>query len=80
MDPLIGQIQLFPYPFAPAGWAFCDGQLLEIGQHRGLYALIGTLYGGDGARTFALPDLKGKEPSPDTHYCISLVGIFPNHG
>ena len=80
MDPFIGQIQLLPYNFAPQGWTFCEGQLLPISQSQALFALIGTLYGGDGVQTFALPNLKGKEPAPEMHYCIALVGIFPSRG
>ena len=62
MEPFIGQIQLFPYNFAPRGWAFCDGQLLPISQNTALFSLIGTFYGGDGRTTFALPDLRGRVP------------------
>lgn len=78
MEPFIGQILLLPYNFAPAGWAFCEGQLLSISQNTALFALIGTLYGGNGTQNFALPNLKGKEPDPNTHYCIALQGIFPS--
>ena len=58
--PYIGEIKLVPYNFAPRGWAFCDGQLLQISQHDALFALLGTIYGGDGRTTFALPDLRGR--------------------
>jgi microcystin-dependent protein len=77
-EPFLGQIQLFPYNFAPSNWAFCDGQLLQIRQNTPLFALLGTTYGGDGVTTFALPNLTGKEPVPGTHYCIALAGIFPS--
>ena len=77
-EQLIGQIQLFPYDFAPTDWAFCEGQLLPIMQNQLLFSLIGTRYGGDGMSTFALPNLKGKEPGPDMHYCIALQGIYPS--
>ncbi len=60
MDPFIAQIMLFGGNFAPRGWAFCDGQLLAISQNTALFSLIGTLYGGDGRTTFALPDLRGR--------------------
>ena len=59
-DPFIGEIRLFPYTFAPRGWALCHGQMLSISQNTALFALIGTIYGGDGRTTFALPDLRGR--------------------
>lgn len=61
-EPFIGQIQAFGFNFAPRGWALCDGQLLPISQNTALFALIGTIYGGDGRTTFALPDLRGRAP------------------
>ncbi len=61
-DPFIGEIKIVPYNFAPRGWAFCDGQLLAIGQNQALFSLLGTTYGGDGRTTFALPDLRGRFP------------------
>lgn len=60
--PYIGEIRMFGGNFAPAGWAFCDGQLLPISEYDALFALIGTTYGGDGQSTFALPDLRGRLP------------------
>lgn len=60
MDPYLGEIRLFAGSFAPAGWAACDGQLLPINGNEALYALLGVRYGGDGASTFALPDLRGR--------------------
>ena len=80
MESFLGQIQLFPYNFAPANWAFCEGQELAINQNNALFALLGTTYGGNGTSTFALPNLKGKEPAPYMHYCIALQGIFPSRG
>ncbi|OUC16478.1 MAG: hypothetical protein B0A82_01570 [Alkalinema sp. CACIAM 70d] len=59
-EPLIGEIRLFGGNFSPSGWAFCHGQLLEIRQHRTLFAVIGAIYGGDGQTTFALPDLRSR--------------------
>ncbi|MFF3026489.1 phage tail protein [Microbacterium sp. NPDC057944] len=56
----VGEIRLFAGNFAPAGWAFCNGQLVSIAENETLYALIGTTYGGDGQTTFALPDLQGR--------------------
>jgi len=61
-EPLLGSIMLFAGTFAPRGWAFCNGQLLPISQNSALFAIIGTLYGGDGRTTFALPDLRGRVP------------------
>jgi microcystin-dependent protein len=60
--PFIGNIILFGGIFAPVGWLFCDGSLLQISQYDTLYNLIGTTYGGDGQNTFALPDLRGRIP------------------
>ena len=61
-QPYIGEIRMFAGNFAPAGWAFCDGQLLPISENDTLFNLIGTTYGGDGQSTFALPDLRGRLP------------------
>lgn len=58
-DPFVAEIRIFPFNFAPKGWAFCNGQLLPISQNTALFALLGTTYGGDGKSTFALPDLQG---------------------
>ena len=60
--PFIGEITMFVGDFAPRGWQFCNGQLLEISQNSALFSLIGNTYGGDGQRTFALPDLRGRGP------------------
>ena len=59
-DPFIGEISLFGGNFAPRNWAFCSGQLLSISQNTALFALIGTIYGGDGRTNFALPDLRSR--------------------
>ncbi|MHA4739928.1 phage tail protein [Dyadobacter sp. MSC1_007] len=61
-QPFIGEIRMFAGSFAPAGWAFCDGQLLPISENDTLFTLIGTTYGGDGQETFQLPDLRGRLP------------------
>jgi microcystin-dependent protein len=61
-QPFVGEIRMFAGNFAPAGWAFCDGQLLAIAENDVLFNLIGTTYGGDGQETFALPDLRGRLP------------------
>jgi microcystin-dependent protein len=62
MDPFVAEIRIFPFNFAPKGWAVCDGQLLPITQNTALFSLLGTTYGGDGVSTFALPDLQGNAP------------------
>jgi microcystin-dependent protein len=59
-DPFLGEVRLFPYTFAPRGWALCNGQILNISQNTALFSLLGTTYGGDGRTTFALPDLRGR--------------------
>lgn len=61
-QPYVGEIRMFAGNFAPAGWAFCEGQLLPIAENETLFQLIGTTYGGDGQSTFALPDLRGRLP------------------
>ena len=62
MDQFVAEIRIFPFNFAPTGWAFCNGQLLPISQNTALFSLLGTTYGGDGKTTFALPDLQGRSP------------------
>lgn len=59
-EPFIGEIRIFPYTFAPRGWAFCQGQLLSIAQNTALFALIGVTFGGNGQTTFGLPDIRGR--------------------
>lgn len=61
-DPFVAEIRIFPFNFAPRGWAFCNGQLLPISQNTALFSLLGTYYGGDGKSTFALPNLQGNVP------------------
>ena len=61
-EPFVAEIRMFPFNFAPTGWAFCDGQLLPISQNTALFSLCGTTYGGDGQSTFALPDLRDRTP------------------
>jgi microcystin-dependent protein len=58
-SPFVAEIRVFPFNFAPRGWAFCDGQLLPISQNTALFSLLGTTYGGDAKVTFALPNLQG---------------------
>jgi microcystin-dependent protein len=61
-QPYVGEIRMFAGNFAPAGWMFCEGQLLPISENETLFQLIGTTYGGDGESTFSLPDLRGRLP------------------
>jgi microcystin-dependent protein len=58
-DPFVAEIRIFPFNFAPKGWAFCDGQLMPLSQNTALFSLLGTTYGGDGKSTFALPNMQG---------------------
>jgi len=61
-DPFVAEIRIFPFNFAPKGWAWCDGQLLPLSQNTALFSLLGTTYGGNGKSNFALPDLQGRAP------------------
>ena len=61
-DPFVAEIRMFGFSFNPLGWAFCNGQLMPLSQNTALFALLGTVYGGDGKSTFALPDLQGNVP------------------
>lgn len=78
MDMFLGTVALFALTFTPQNWLLCDGRLLQINGNQALFALIGTTFGGDGAATFALPDLRGKEPLAGLHYCICTQGLFPS--
>ncbi len=60
MDQFIAEIRIFPFNFAPQGWAMCNGQLLPISQNTALFSLLGTYYGGNGSTTFGLPNLQGR--------------------
>ena len=62
MDPFVAEIRIFPFNFAPKGWAWCDGQLLPLSQNTALFSLLGTMYGGDGKSNFALPNMQGNRP------------------
>jgi microcystin-dependent protein len=73
MDPLIGEIKMFPGSFAPQGWYTCEGQLLPINQYQALFAIIGTTYGGDGINSFKLPDLRGAFPTQ----CTNIGTVHP---
>ncbi len=61
-SPFVAEIRIFPFNFAPKGWAFCDGQLMPLSQNTALFSLLGTTYGGDGKSNFALPNLQGNAP------------------
>ena len=67
-NPFVAEIRIFPFNFAPKGWAFCDGQLLAISQNTALFSLLGTYYGGDAKATFALPNLQGSAAMHTTQY------------
>jgi microcystin-dependent protein len=76
MEPLLGQITLFPYNFVPKGWMACTGQQLPISQWQALFSLVGTNFGGDGRTTFALPNLQA--PAANLQYCIAVTGVYPS--
>ena len=61
-NPFVAEIRIFPFNFAPKGWAFCNGQILPLSQNTALFSLLGTTYGGDGRSNFALPNLQGSAP------------------
>jgi len=61
-NPFLAEIRIFPFNFAPTGWAFCNGQVLPLSQNTALFSLLGTTYGGDGKSNFALPNMQGNSP------------------
>ncbi len=79
-DQFLGEIRIFPFSFAPADWAFCNGQLLPISQNDALFSLLGTYYGGNGTTTFALPNLQSRVPIHQgqgtglSHYALGKTG------
>ncbi|HEX2924680.1 MAG TPA: tail fiber protein [Ruminiclostridium sp.] len=77
METMLGEIELFPFTFVPRGWMLCNGQTLNIAQYQALYSLLGAAYGGDGRSTFAVPNLLGTEPVPNTKYYIAIEGFYP---
>ncbi|MEP6749957.1 MAG: tail fiber protein [Bacteroidota bacterium] len=80
MDPIKATIILFAGNFAPMGWAFCEGQLINKQAAEPLFAILGNTYGGDGIKTFALPNLKEAEKQlGGVRYIIAVDGIFPSH-
>ena len=80
MDPLLGDIALFSFDFAPSYWMTCEGQTLQIASYQSLFTLIGTTFGGNGTTTFCLPDLRNAIPIQGIgmHYCIAIQGIYPS--
>lgn len=75
MEPIIGQIQLFPYDFVPENWLPCNGAELLVSQYASLFSLINTKFGGNGRTTFALPNIKG--PNELVRYFIAIKGVYP---
>jgi microcystin-dependent protein len=78
--PFVAEIRIFPFSFAPAGWAFCDGQLLPTAQNDALFMLLGTTYGGDGTMNFALPDMQGSAPMHPGQGPVSLHSLGETGG
>lgn len=80
-EPFIGEIRAWAAAYAPKGWALCAGQLLPINQNQALFSLLGTAFGGDGIRTFGLPDLRGRAPlgQDDATYPLGNVGGEASH-
>src|SRR5436853_5372881 len=74
VDAFLAEIRLFSFNFAPKGWALANGQLLPINQNQALFSLLGTMYGGNGQTTFALPDLRGRTPISFGQNTIGSVG------
>jgi microcystin-dependent protein len=74
-EPFMGNVMLVAFNFAPRGWAFCNGQLLPINQNQALFSLLGTIYGGNGTTTFALPDLRSRVPVGGTGQGPGLTNI-----
>ncbi len=77
MDPLLGDIEIFPFGFAPAYWMVCDGQILSIATNQALYALLGTNFGGNGTTTFGLPNIPEDKCPTGMRYYIAVQGMFP---
>ncbi len=77
MDPILAQIQLFPFGFEMIGWSTCKGQTLNVIQNQALFSLIGNQFGGDGRTTFMLPNLTNASPIPGMQYYIATQGIYP---
>jgi microcystin-dependent protein len=79
-EPFIGEIRVISFNFPPRGWAFCNSQLLQITQNQALFSILGTMYGGDGRTTFALPNLQGRVPlHQGSGYAVGQVGGEASH-
>jgi microcystin-dependent protein len=78
MDYYIGEIELFPFGFAPMGWMLCNGTIMQIMQNQALYSLIGNRFGGNGTSTFAIPNLTNDTPALGMNYYICIYGIYPS--
>jgi microcystin-dependent protein len=80
-DPFVAEIRIFPFNFAPRGWAFCDGQILPLSQNTALFSLLGTTYGGNGQSNFALPNMIDSAPMhPDQGPGLSLYDLGQQGG
>jgi microcystin-dependent protein len=80
-DQFVAEIRIFPFNFAPKGWAHCNGQLLPLSQNTALFSLLGTTYGGDGKSTFALPNMQGNAPmQPGQGQGLSLRDLGEQSG
>ncbi|QOZ30860.1 phage tail protein [Bradyrhizobium sp. CCBAU 53421] len=80
-DPFVAEIRIFPFNFAPKGWAFCNGQLVPISQNTALFSLLGTTYGGNGTSNFALPNMQGNAPlAPGQGPGLSLYDLGESGG
>lgn len=80
-DPFVAEIRIFPFSFPPKGWAFCNGQIMPISQNTALFSLLGTVYGGDGKSTFALPNLQDSVPlHPGQGQGLSLYDLGQQGG
>ncbi len=79
-EPFMGQIEAFGTNFCPRGWTETKGQLLPVSKNTALFSLLGTIYGGDGRTTFALPKLQANGPgdNPKTIVCIAIIGVYPS--
>ena len=88
-DPFVGEVRTFAFRFPPAGWAFCDGQIIPFSQNTALFSILGNRYGGDPRFSFALPNLTGMKAEDTAHapagdvgylvmnFCIAMQGVFP---
>lgn len=78
MDEYLSVIKLFALSYTPQGYLPCEGQALPINQNEALYSLLRNQFGGEFPHTFCLPDLRGKEPIPNTQYYICVNGVYPS--